>query len=151
MAQQRAPGPDPDGSDPDGLDPDGPTRRSLGPFVAAVAVVAVLAVVVLAAQIFAPSGATLDDSEQINRTVGDYVRAHNDNDTGVLAHLRCAALPADEAPLAGVGAVEFGGSGNVVVDGDRGTVDVITTVDDGPRTQTWQVTRVDDAWRICTF
>jgi len=144
MAQRRDPEPDSDGPDPDG-----PTSRSLGPFVGAVVVVAVLAVLVVVAQVFAPAD-DIDDTELINRTVGDYVRAHNENDDGILARLRCDDLSADDAPLADVGEVDFGGSGNVIVDGADATVDVTVTVDGARTTETWQVTRVGDLWRVCT-
>lgn len=144
MAQRRAPGPDSDGPEPDG-----PTSRSLGPFIGAVAVVAVLAILVVLAQVFAPSD-DIDDPELINRTVGDYVRAHNEGDDEILTRLRCDDLAAEDAPLDDVGTVDFGGSGNVVVDGDAATVDVTVTVDGARNVETWHVIRAGDLWRICT-
>ncbi|MEE2034760.1 Rv0361 family membrane protein [Rhodococcus chondri] len=142
MAQRGAPEPDPDRRD----------IGSIGPFLGAVAVIVILIVGVVLAQVLSPAGDVLDDDERINRAVADYVRAHNEDDTAVLDRLRCESLPAEEAPLAEVdGDVEFDGTGEVSIDGDRGTVEVRTVVDGTRGAETWQVTRVGDVWRICRF
>lgn len=144
MAKRGAPEPDPDETDAD--------TGSIGPFLGAVTVIVLLIVGVVLAQVLSPAGDEIDDGERISRAVADYVRAHNEDDTAVLDRLRCEALPADRAPLSDVdGDVGFDGTGAVSIDGDRGTVEVRTTVGDTRETETWQVTRIDDLWRICAY
>ncbi|WP_129977513.1 hypothetical protein [Rhodococcus sp. Q1] len=150
MAKRGAPEPDPD-PDP-GPDPDGPTSSSTGPFLGALAVLVVLVLVVFGAQMFSPPGADLTEDEMVRRAVTDYVSAHNENDRPILDRLRCSELSPDDAPLADVeGRVELQAAQNISVDGDRATVDVRTGLDGQTQTETWQVVRIDDVWRICRF
>lgn len=148
MAKRGAPEPEPD----PGPDPDGPTSSSIGPFLGALAVLVVLVLVVFGAQLFSPAGDDLTEDEMVRRAVTDYVSAHNENDEPILDRLRCSDLPAAEAPLADVeGRVELQATQNISVDGDRATVDVRTGLDGETQTETWQVVRIDDVWRICRF
>jgi len=148
MAKRGAPEPDPD----PGPDPDGPTSSSTGPFLGALAVLVVLVLVVFGAQMFSPPGADLTEDEMVRRAVTDYVSAHNENDGPILDRLRCRELSPDDAPLADVeGRVELQAAHNIAVDGDRATVDVRTGLDGQTQTETWQVVRIDDVWRICRF
>lgn len=142
MAKRGAPEPDFDGPDPDG-----PVNSTPWPFFGAVAVIALISLLVLFGQVFASDD--IDDTELINRTVGDYVRAHNDNDQRVLEELRCDELAADRAPFADREEVEFGGSGNVTVEDDRATVDVTVVTDEQRQTEVWEMVRIDDRWRVC--
>lgn len=47
--------------------------------------------------------------------------------------------------------MELQATQNIAVDGDRATVDVRTGLDGETQTETWQVVRIDDVWRICRF
>ncbi|MCK0090307.1 hypothetical protein HCA61_04460 [Rhodococcus sp. HNM0563] len=146
MAQRRDPEPE-----PDGLDPDGPTRSTPWPFIGAVLVIAFLALVLVVTQILSPEGENLDDNERITRTASDYVKALNADDEDVLVILRCGELGRGEGPLAGVdGDIDLQRSDNVVIDGDKATVDVTTEIDGESTTETWHLTLVDDVWRVCT-
>ena len=148
MAKRGAPEPDPD----PGPDPDGPTSSSTGPFLGALAVLVVLVLVVFGAQMFSPPGADLTEDEMVRRAVTDYVSAHNENDRPIFDLRRCSELSPDDAPLADVeGRVELQAAQNISVDGDRATVDVRTGLDGQTQTETWQVVRIDDVWRICRF
>ncbi|MBH0118347.1 hypothetical protein I0Q12_01860 [Rhodococcus sp. CX] len=142
MADKR-PAPEPD--------PDEPERSTAGPFLGALAVVVVLILVVVAGQVFGPSDESLSDSDLVSRTVDDYVRAHNTDDDDAMTRLRCAELPADQAPLADVdGEATIDEFGTVDIEGDRGRVETRTTVDGEQDTVVWSLTRVDGDWRICT-
>lgn len=144
MAQRRTPDPEPAADGPDGGTP--------WPFMGALLIVVLLILGVVGAQMLSPAQNELSDDERIDRTVADYVSAHNENDTDILARLRCAELPAQEAPLADVeGNVQLQATQDIAVDGDRATVDVRVTVDGTSQIETWQVVRVDSVWRVCTF
>lgn len=142
MADKR-PAPEPDPGEPD--------RSTAGPFLGALAVLVVLIIVVVAGQVFVPSDESPSDSDLVSRTVDDYVRAHNAADVAAMTRLRCAELPADRAPLTGVaGEVKIDEFGTADIDGDRGRIDVRTTVDGAQETVVWSLTRIDGNWRICT-
>lgn len=144
MAQRRTPDPEPAADDPDGGTP--------WPFMGALLIVVLLIVGVVGAQMLSPAQDELSDEQRIERTVADYVSAHNETDTEILARLRCAELPEQEAPLADVeGNVQLQATQDIAVDGDRATVDVRATVDGTSQIETWQVVRVDSVWRVCTF
>lgn len=132
-------------------DPDEPERGSAGPFLGALAVVVVLIIAVVAGQVFGPSEESVSDSDLVSRTVDDYVRAHNADDGDTMTRLRCAELPAEQAPLADVdGEVRVDEFGTVDIDGDRGRVEVRATADGKQEASVWSLTRVDGNWRICT-
>jgi hypothetical protein len=144
MAQRQAPDPDPSA--------DEPTSGTPWPFMGALLVVVLLILAVMGAQLLSPAQDELSVDERINRTVADYVRAHNENDQDILARLRCEELPEAEAPLSDVeGTVELQATQDVAVEGDRATVDVRATVDGESRIETWQVVQVDSVWRVCEF
>ncbi len=144
MAQRRTPDPEPVPDDTDGGTP--------WPFMGALLIVVLLIVGVVGTQMLSPAQDELSDDQRIDRTVADYVSAHNENDTDILERLRCAELPAEEAPLADVeGNVQLQATQDIAVDGDRATVDVRATVDGTSQIETWQVVRVDSVWRVCTF
>lgn len=131
--------------------PDEPERSTAGPFLGALAVAVLVIILVVAGQVFGSFGESPSDSDLVSRTVGDYVRAHNADDEDTMARLRCAELPADQAPLADVdGEVKVDEFGTVDIDGDRGRVEVRTSVDGRQEAVVWSLTRVDDNWRICT-
>lgn len=142
MAQREA-------SDP-GPDPDGPDTGTPWPFMGALLVIVLLIVGVVAAQMLSPAQEELTDDQRIDRTVADYVSAHNQDDTNTLERLRCADLEEADAPLADLeGTLELQATQNIVVDGDSATVDVRGIVDGRSESETWQVVRVGNVWRIC--
>ncbi|MEE2060951.1 Rv0361 family membrane protein [Rhodococcus artemisiae] len=146
MAQRRDPDPE-----PDGLEPDGPTSSTPWPFIGAVLVIVVLALVLVVTQFLSPEGETLDDNERITRTTSDYVKAVNADDEDVLVILRCGELRRGEGPLAGVDSdIELQRTDNIVIDGDKATVDVTTVIDGESTTEMWNLTLADDVWRVCT-
>ncbi len=146
MAQRRDPEPE-----PDGLDPNGSRNSTPWPFIGAVLVVAVLALVIVVTQFLSTDGEALDDNERIARTTSDYVKAVNADDEDVLVILRCSELRRGEGPLAGVDSdIELQSTDNIVIDGDKATVDVTTVIDGESTTETWDLTLADDVWRVCT-
>jgi hypothetical protein len=146
MAQRRDPEPD-----PDGLDPDGTTSSTPWPFIGAVLVIVVLALALVVTQMLSPEGETLDGPERVTRTASDYVKAVNAEDEEVLVILRCDELPDGQGPLAGAdGDIEFDGTSNIAIDGDKATVDVTTVIDGESTTETWTLALVNDVWRVCT-
>ena len=69
MAQRQAPDPDPSA--------DEPASGTPWPFMGALLVVVLLILAVMGAQLLSPAQDELSVDERIDRTVADYVRAHN--------------------------------------------------------------------------
>lgn len=132
-------------------DPDETERGTAAPFLGALAIIVVVIVVIVIGQVFGSSGEPPSEADLVSRTVDTYVQAHNADDGDTLARLRCAELPADQAPLADVdGEVRLDDVGTADIDGDRGRVEVRTTADGTQERSLWSLTRVDGNWRICT-
>ncbi|CAM3003180.1 Nuclear transport factor 2 family protein [Prescottella defluvii] len=129
-----------------------PSRTTAKPFILAVSIVAILLIGIIAAAVLRPAEESRTDADRINASVGDFVRATNNDDATAIDHMVCQGFAEDRSPIAGRdGEVKVEEVTNVAVNGENATADVRFDSGDGKgaTTSTWQFVQGDGLWLVC--
>ncbi|BAH50201.1 Rv0361 family membrane protein [Rhodococcus opacus] len=133
-------------------DPVDPRRTTAVPFIAAVTVIVVILVAIVVSSMLSPADENVTEADRINRSVADFIQAHNHDDADLQKTLVCPSWSDDRDVLRGrEGDVTLQGVESSEVNGDRARAEVRVSADDGKgeTTDTWQLTRDGDTWVVC--
>ncbi|MFZ2174211.1 MAG: hypothetical protein WAW17_09280 [Rhodococcus sp. (in: high G+C Gram-positive bacteria)] len=147
---------DPSDSYPDRVggapEPEDPRRTTATPFLIALTIIVVLLIGIVVAGMISPAEENVTEADRIERTVADFIEAHNRDDADLQASLVCPSYSEERSVLAGrEGEITLQKVESSEVNGDRARAEVRIGADDpeGETTGTWQLTRDGDRWVVC--
>jgi hypothetical protein len=145
------------GSDDQPIVVDQADERSIVPFVAAAVVAVIVLVGIVLGGLLSPAEKNVTEADRLQAAVTNYIDARGRSEQRPPAGVACPGF--DEAksglterlggPTSAV-TVDHKGFDKATVNGDRAKIDATTEVGGNSSTSTWNLTRVDGAWLVCT-
>lgn len=129
-----------------------PSRTTMKPFLIAVSIVGIVMIGMIVSALVRPAEDSRTPADRLTASVGDFVRASNNDDADAVKTMTCPEFAADRSPIAGRdGGITVLEVGNPQVDGSRATAEVRIDAGDGrgPATSTWTFVQGKDRWLIC--
>ncbi|WP_280218123.1 hypothetical protein [Nocardia neocaledoniensis] len=145
------------GSDDQPIVVDQTDKRSIVPFVAA-AVIAVLVLIgIVLGGLLSPAEKNVTEADRLTAAVSNYIDARSRSELRPPPGVACPGFDEVKSGLSerlggpkSEVTVDKKGFDKATVNGDRAKIDATVLIGDKSSTSTWNLTRVDGAWLVCT-
>ncbi|WP_336087741.1 Rv0361 family membrane protein [Nocardia sp. SSK8] len=145
------------GSDEQPVVVDQTDKRSIVPFVAA-AVIAVLVLIgIVLGGLLSPAEKNVTEADRLAAAVTNYIDARSRSELRPPQGVACPGFDEQKSGLTerlggpkSAVTIDKKGFQNPTVNGDRAKIDATVQVGDTSSTSTWNLTRVDGTWLVCT-
>ncbi|MFI8971842.1 hypothetical protein ACIGO9_03070 [Nocardia asteroides] len=132
-------------------------KRSIVPFVAAAVIAIVVLIAIVAGGLLSPAEKNVTEADRLAAAVTNYIDARSRSEQRPPAGVACPGFGEEKSGLSerlggpkSAVTIDKKGFDKATVNGDRAKIDATVQIGDTPSTSTWNLTRVDGTWLVCT-
>ncbi|MCA2205490.1 MULTISPECIES: Rv0361 family membrane protein [Nocardia] len=145
------------GSDDQPIEVDQTDKRSIVPFVAAAVIAVVVLISIVVGGLLAPAEKNVTEADRLAAAVTNYIDARSRTDQRPPPGVACPGFDEAKSGLTerlggpeSAATIDKKGFANATVNGNRAKIDATVSVGGQSTSSTWNLTRVDGAWLVCT-
>ncbi|MGW6425923.1 Rv0361 family membrane protein [Nocardia sp. NPDC055053] len=132
-------------------------KRSVVPFVAAAVIAVVVLIGIVLGGLLSPAEKNVTEADRLTAAVSNYIDARSRSELRPPPGVACPGFDEEKSGLSerlggpkSAVTIDKKGFDKATVNGDRAKIDATVQIGDTSSTSTWNLTRVDGAWLVCT-
>ncbi|MET9212367.1 MULTISPECIES: Rv0361 family membrane protein [unclassified Nocardia] len=132
-------------------------KRSIVPFVAAAVIAVIVLVGIVLGGLLSPAEKNVTEADRLAAAVTNYIDARSRSELRPPPGVACPGFDEEKSGLSerlggpkSEVTIDKKGFDKATVNGDRAKIDATVRIGDTSSTSTWNLTRVDGNWLVCT-
>ncbi|WP_189025045.1 Rv0361 family membrane protein [Nocardia rhizosphaerihabitans] len=132
-------------------------KRSVVPFVAAAVIAVIVLIGIVLGGLLSPAEKNVTEADRLTAAVSNYIDARSRSELRPPPGVACPGFDEEKSGLSerlggpkSAVTIDKKGFDKATVNGDRAKIDATVQIGDKSSTSTWNLTRVDGAWLVCT-